>query len=205
MGDKPLTAKERVLHRIDFLHKVRLINKSEVPKQIKLFIHGVIPVLIIKNEGEVVQSLVSNYPSLSVPQKAGKVVIFQDGKLMQNFVIDCMSLAYNDTLDMIVLDYDKEHVGELLGYPPSACKIHRENLISRLKCGLEVYDTHLLDYYGFKFRTTKDLVQENVNWLLEHMPLPEELQTNIVFHVESLEGSKPIPYEELEKTVKEVE
>ena len=65
--------------------------------------------------------------------------------------------------------YDR---GIILGYPPSACQYHSDQTIPRSE-----YVS--INYHGIFFGTVKSDIQNSIQYLLEHTPVPIELQSGI--------------------------
>ncbi|PGF05227.1 hypothetical protein [Bacillus toyonensis] len=185
------------------------LENHESQQEIQLFLEGVKPALLLRNKGQIVESLVTHFPSVSFPHKFGQVLIFQNGEDLKQFILNSTFIR----VDKPIMDFDINDVGIALGYPPNACYRFKDNGMKEYIAKAEgkeprgVVELYPVDYHGIRFFSTLDLFKEDINWMLENRPVPTHLETGITIELDKPNGKRLIvKYEDFDlKYAKELE
>ncbi|AJG73971.1 hypothetical protein FOC89_02220 (plasmid) [Bacillus thuringiensis] len=194
-------AKERVRSDIHNGNLVTELENHESQQEIQLFLEGVKPALLLRNKGQIVESLVTHFPSVSFPHRFGQVLIFQNGEDLKQFILNGTFIR----VEKPILDYKTSELGSVLGYPPNACEVFKlnglkENIAkSTGKDPIDMIELYPVDYHGIKFFTSLDHFEEDIEWLLAKRPVPTHLETVITIELDKPNGKRlVVKYEDFD-------
>lgn len=172
-----------------------------IQSDLRLFLYGAKPAVLLPLGSVAVECFLLEYLSLTVPRPIGKngVLIFQNADMLVDYIRNTAMTVPSPRLGQNILECTKEKLGLLLGYPPVACKWFEESM--NLSVEKRNEKKCKLNYHGYRFFVREDLVEECVNWMEAHRPVPKEIQTGVtVTCISGLDengkekSKKPVPY-----------
>lgn len=132
-----------------------------------------------------------DYPYQFTFTEVNSVVLFQNQQKLLDFKKELV--GFTDEKGKEHWEFSASTLGKALGYPPKAVSYFCSDEHDEFVQGKHPFTKLYVNYAGLHFVTKAEYVQEDIEWLRIHMPLPLELQDNIFVEVVFKENQTPVP------------